>query len=273
MSKIVLVTGASSGIGWDIVQYLNNKGFKVIAAARRLDRMSPLKEQGIYTVKMDVGDSASIDAALADIRSHVGEVDVLVNNAGVMYMAPAEVADMEEIKHLFNINLFSVIELTQKCLPHMRTQGWGRVLNVTSTGGIRTMPFNNVYASGKFALEGWTRCLKQEVRQYGIEVAVIRPGAIKSDIYEGSFVSDDEYGWAGPYKEDFARVMNTLNELMNENSSEPVCISEIVYEAITSDSLKVGYIGPKALEDSIQNEMQSLTEDERDRQAAERWDL
>ncbi len=274
MDKIALITGASAGIGWDIASYLNKKGFTVAAAARRLKKMSALKDEGIYTVSLDVSDSDSIDNALADIRENVGDIDILVNNAAVMYMAPAEFADLDEIRHLYDVNFFGVIELTQKCLAHMRAQRWGRILNVTSVGGLVSMPFNNVYQSGKFALEGWSRGLKQEVRQFGIGVATIRPGSIKSEIYDTTFAVDkDSYDWAGPYKEDFVRVLNQLEAFGNQYGSEPACISELVYEAITAQSPSVGYIGPALLAERLQKEMRTLTEDERDARVAKTWGM
>ncbi len=274
MDKIALVTGASAGIGWDIASYLNKKGFTVVAAARRLEKMSALQDEGIYTVSLDVSDSDSIDNALADIRENVGEIDILVNNAGVMYMAPAELADLDEIRHLYNVNFFGLIELTQKCLAHMRAQQWGRVLNVTSVGGLVSMPFNSVYQSGKFALEGWSRGLKQEVRKFGIGVSTIRPGSIKSEIYDTTFAAEeDSYDWAGPYKEDFVRVLNQLEAFGNQYGSEPACISELVYEAITSESPRVGYIGPTRIEEILHKDMRTLTEDERDARVAETWGM
>ncbi len=274
MDKIALITGASAGIGWDIASYLNKKGFNVVAAARRLEKMSALKDEGIYTVSLDISDSDSIDHALADVRENVGDIDILVNNAGVMYMAPAEFADLNEIRHLYDVNFFGVIELTQKCLAHMREQRWGRILNVTSVGGLVSMPFNNVYQSGKFALEGWSRGLKQEVRQFGIGVSTIRPGSIKSEIYDTTFATDKgSYDWAGPYKEDFVRVLNQLEAFGNQYGSEPECISELVYEAITSESPRVGYIGPALLAKRLQKDMRTLTEDERDARGAETWGM
>ncbi len=274
MKKIALVTGASSGIGWDIAEYLNSNGITVVAAARRLEKMAPLKKQGIYTIQMDVGDSPSMDAGLEEIRGNVGEIDILINNAGVMYMAPAELADMDEIRHLYDINVFSVIELTQKCLPHMREQGWGRILNVTSVGGVGAMPFNNVYGSGKFALEGWTRMLKQEVRQFGVGVSCIRPGSVKSEIYDDTFNYDDkDFSWTGPYEEDYVRVVKKLHSIDQRFGSPPRCVSEVVLEAINADSPKVSYTGPVPLGQHIEKEQRALTDDERDENAAKLWGM
>ncbi len=267
MKKVALVTGASAGIGWDIAEYLNNKGFSVIAAARRLEKMEALKSQGIYTVRMDVSESESIDQALAEIRSNVGEIDILVNNAGVMFMGPAECVPMEEIKKLYNINFFGLIELTQKCLPYMRQQEWGRILNVTSVGGVTSMPFNSVYQSGKFALEGWTRSLKQEVRRYGIGVSTIRPGSIKSEIFEGTAVyqKEEDLPWVEDvYRESFAKARAFIDETQRKGAS-PEEISKIVYQAISATSPKVSYTAPFGTKILVALMIKLLPETVRDR--------
>ncbi len=270
MKRIALVTGASSGIGWDIARYLNENDITVIAAARRLEQMRPLKEQGIFTVRLDVADTTSIDAMLEEVRREVGEVDILVSNAAIMYMAPAEYADIKEVRRLFDTNFFGLMELTQKCLDHMRAQGWGRVVNISSIGGVTSMPFNGIYQASKFALEGWSRALKQEVRQFGIGVSLIRPGAVKSEIFDNTLGQErPDLEWTGIYKDDFANMLDFIDSTQ-VNGADPACISELVYQVISVDSPKVAYIGPAEREEAFNKAFRETTEDERDAGSAKR---
>jgi len=273
MKKITLVTGASAGIGWDIAEYLNRKGFSVVAAARRLEKMHPLKEQGVYTIVMDVGDAGSVDAALERIGRDVGAIDILINNAATKVMGPAALIPMADVRHLFDVNFFGLVDLTQKCLPHMQAQAWGRVINLSSMGGLFCTPFNSAYSSAKFALESWSRTLKQEVKKFGVEVSLIRPGAVKSEIFDNVVnKTEQELAWAGEWQAVFSSFLNEMAKTQAEGA-DPVCVSEIVHKIITSESPRVGYIAPADKEEWVVQYIRETAEDERDSHGAAMYGL
>ncbi len=271
--KIALVTGASAGIGWDIAEYLNRKDFSVVAAARRLERMHPLKEQGIYTIAMDVGDLKSVDAALECIVRDVGAIDILINNAATKVMGPAALVPMADLRYLFDVNFFSLVDLTQKCLPHMQAQAWGRVINISSMGGLFCTPFNSPYSSAKFALESWSRTLKQEVKKFGVEVSLIRPGSVKSEIFDNIVnQTKEELAWTGEWQDVYANFLKAMAKTQAEGA-DPVCVSEVVHEIITSDSPRVGYIAPVDQEQRVVQYIRETAEDERDSRGAAMFGL
>ncbi len=240
MEKIALVTGASSGIGWSTAEYLVGKGIKTVAAARRIEKMEQLKEYGIYTVKLDVTDTRSIDRCLDEIRQNVGEVDILINNAGVELLGPFELLPMEEGRRLLDVNLFGVLEMTRRCLPHMREQRWGRVLNVTSIGGVGSMPYNTWYHLSKHAVEGYTRSLRQEMNPFGVGVATVRPGSINTAIWE----MEEPRRWNSDYQEAADKVVRYSKDQNVELGKDPVLVAKAVFKAITDKQTKLSYSAP-----------------------------
>ncbi len=262
MKKVALVTGASAGIGWDMAQYLNDKGFAVVGVARRLEKMDPLKEKGICTVQMDVGNSESVDAALAQIRSDVGEIDILINNAAIKFMGPAALLPMNQLRDTYDVNFFGLVDLTQKCLPHMMEKKWGKVINISSIGGIVPAPYNSSYSSAKFALESWSRTLKAEIRSLGVDVALVRPGAIKSDIFDSIvYQTEEELAWTGPWQDNFSEALARMKGFQ-EAGADPACVSQVVHDIINNEHSKVGYIVPVEDEEKM---MTFLTKDENKR--------
>ncbi|MBN9540512.1 MAG: SDR family NAD(P)-dependent oxidoreductase [Alphaproteobacteria bacterium] len=182
MTKTALVTGASSGIGEATVRQLVADGYKVFAAARRLDRMQPLAELGATLVSLDLTDDASIVAAIAEVaRAGGGRLDLLVNNAGYGSYGSVEDVPMDEARRQVEVNLFGLARLCQLALPLMRAQKSGTIVNVTSIGGKFGEPFGGWYHATKFAVEGLSDCLRLELRPFGIRVVVVEPGAIRTE--------------------------------------------------------------------------------------------
>ncbi len=181
MNKTVLVTGASSGIGEAIARRLLADGYRVYAAARRLERMAALSAAGAKLLSLDVTDEASMSAAIEAIVSGDGRLDVLVNNAGYGSYGALEDVPLEEGRRQFEVNVFGLARLTQLALPIMRRQGAGKVVNITSIGGKMYEPFGSWYHATKFAVEGMSDCLRVELEPFGIDVIVIEPGAIKTE--------------------------------------------------------------------------------------------
>ena len=178
---IILVTGASSGIGYSSAIALARKGHKVYGAARRLDRMEPLREYGIVPISLDVTSDESMQACVSHILSVEGRLDVLVNNAGFGYFGAIENVAMEEARRQMEVNVFGLARLTQLVLPSMRTQGFGRIVNVSSVAGRVVLPFGGWYHVSKYSVEAFSDALRLEVKPFGIDVALIEPGGIGTD--------------------------------------------------------------------------------------------
>ncbi|KAA0016289.1 SDR family NAD(P)-dependent oxidoreductase [Salinicola corii] len=178
---VVLVTGASSGMGKDFALRLLKEGYVVYGAARRVERMRDIVEAGGVALNIDVSDERSIGDGVARIIADQGRIDVLINNAGYGQHGAIEDVPIELARGQMEVNLFGLARLTQLCLPHMRARGHGRIVNISSIGGKITTPLGGWYHASKFALEGWSDVLRNEVRAFGIEVVVIEPGGIESE--------------------------------------------------------------------------------------------
>lgn len=178
ISKTALVTGASGGIGQRIARELKSAGFKVYAAARRLDRMAELEEDGIVPIALDLTKDESIVACVNSVLSREKSIDVLVNNAG--YGAIEDVP-LEEAHRQFEVNLFGMARLIQLVVPVMRAQHSGRIVNISSMGGKVWTKFGGWYHAAKYAVEGLSDCLRMELKPFGIDVVVVEPGRIKTD--------------------------------------------------------------------------------------------
>jgi NADP-dependent 3-hydroxy acid dehydrogenase YdfG len=181
MTKIALVTGASSGIGEATARALMAADYKVFAGARRLDRMAGLAAAGATLLKLDVTDDASMVAAIEAIKTGAGRLDVLVNNAGYGSYGALEDVPLDEARRQFDVNVFGLARLCQLVLPIMRAQKSGKIVNITSVGGKIWEPLGSWYHATKFAVEGLSDCLRAEVEGFGIDVIIIEPGAIRTE--------------------------------------------------------------------------------------------
>jgi len=199
-SRAVLVTGCSSGIGEAIARRLAASGHTVYATARRPDTLAGLAAAGCRTTALDLTDEASMVAAVAAVESAEGAVGVLVNNAGYSQSGPVEEVPMDAVRRQFETNVFGPARLVQLCLPAMRRQAWGRIVNVSSMGGKLTFPGGGYYHATKHALEALSDALRFEVAGFGVNVVVVEPGLIRSGFSQAALatmadgVADD-----GPY--------------------------------------------------------------------------
>ena len=186
--KIAIVTGSSSGIGLETAIHLAKNGFKTYATMRNLGKSEAIKSQSenlpIEILQLDVTDDQSVKNAINTIVEKEGRIDVLVNNAGYAHMGSVEDMSSEEVKDQFDTNVFGVYRTTKAILPIMRKQKSGRIINISSIAGFMGMPIGSAYVSSKFAVEGFTESLRQEVAQFGIHACVVEPGAIKTNIME-----------------------------------------------------------------------------------------
>jgi NADP-dependent 3-hydroxy acid dehydrogenase YdfG len=182
MSKTILITGASSGFGRDTAESLHRAGHTVYASMRDAQGKNhaaaeALRELGIKTVELDVCDDASVDAGVKDVLAQAGEIDVLVNNAGIASAGVTEAFTAEQAKAIFDTNVIGVLRVTRAVLPSMRHQHDGLIINIGSVLGRVTFPFLGIYGASKFAVEALTDSLRYEVSQLGVEVVEVQPSA------------------------------------------------------------------------------------------------
>jgi len=178
--KTVLITGASSGIGYATAQTLARAGYTVYASARNLEALKPLEQLGCRSIRLDVTDEHSRLEAVRHIEAQHGAVDVLVNNAGYGLSGVVEELELEALRRQFETNVFGLMRLSQLVLPAMRAKGWGRIVNVGSVGGSFTAPGAGAYHASKYAVEAFSDALRMETRGFGIGVALIKPTGVQT---------------------------------------------------------------------------------------------
>ena len=184
MSKVVLITGGSSGIGKSIGEFLHTKGFVVYGTSRNPEK---IQNSVFPLIALDVRDTQSIYRAVGEILAKSGRIDVVINNAGVGITGPIEEIPTEEIKNNFETNLFGPIEVMKAVLPQMRTQKSGLIINITSIAGYMGLPYRGIYSASKGALELITEALRMETKQFGIYITNIAPGDFATNIASGRY--------------------------------------------------------------------------------------
>ena len=233
--KVILITGASSGIGYDAAQALARQGHRVYAAARRTELMESLQADGVVTMKMDVTDSQSMSEGVRAVMEAEGRIDVLVNNAGYGYLGAIETVSIEEARRQMEVNLFGLAELTRLVLPAMRTQGSGRIINTSSIAGKAVIPFGGWYNVSKFSVEALSDALRMEVRPFGIDVVLIEPGGIKTDwgIIAARHLRDASLGT--PYEDHALRMASLLDKGYRGNYlSSPAVVTRAISRAVNA---------------------------------------
>jgi NAD(P)-dependent dehydrogenase (short-subunit alcohol dehydrogenase family) len=180
-SQVVLVTGASSGMGKETAKTLLKEGYTVYTAARRVERMKDLEELGGIPIKMDITVEEDVVAAVEQIERRHGGVDILINNAGFGLYGAVEDVSLDAARYQFEVNMFGMACLTQLVLPYMRQQRAGKIVNISSMGGKIYTTLGAWYHATKHAVEGWSDCLRLEVKPFNIDVIIIEPGGIQTD--------------------------------------------------------------------------------------------
>ena len=240
MKKVVLITGASSGIGKQTAMLLVQQGFIVYGAARRLEKMQDLEEAGVSLLQMDVTDDESMIKGVKKILDTEKRIDVLLNNAGYGSFGALEDVPISEAKYQFDVNVFGLARLTQLVLPQMREQKSGKIINVASIAGKISEPHGSWYHASKFAVEGLSDCLRMELKQFGIDVIVIEPGAIKT---EWNMIAEENLAKVSgnTVYRDSANKHIKMFENMYKNGSEPIVIASVISKAINSKRPRTRY--------------------------------
>lgn len=242
MEKVILLTGASSGIGYATAELLARQGHKVYGAARRVEQLEPLAAVGVKALRLDVTSNESIEAAVAEIIRAEGRIDVLVNNAGYGSYGAVEDVPIDEARRQFEVNLFGLARLVQCVLPHMRRRQSGTIVNVASMGGHFTVCFGAWYHATKYALEAFSDALRMETRPFGIRVAIIEPGAIKTPW--GDIAADhlEESARGGAYATQAAAAAAALRRLYHgARLSAPSVVAKAIGRAVNARRPKARY--------------------------------
>ncbi len=240
MNKVILITGASSGIGKATVKLFQTKNWKVAATMRNPGDAEDLQRiADVECIRLDVTDVDSIKAAIAETLNKFGQIDAIVNNAGYGLVGAFEAATHEQIEKQFQTNVFGLMNVCREILPYFREQKRGTIVNVASVGGRITFPLYSLYHGTKWAVEGFSESLQYELRPFNIKVKIIEPGAIKTDFYDRSqdltFKEDLKV-----YDSYIEKVLPNLQKA-GKNAPDANLVAEVIYNAVTDESWKMRY--------------------------------
>jgi NAD(P)-dependent dehydrogenase (short-subunit alcohol dehydrogenase family) len=235
MSKVVLITGGSSGIGKSIGEFLHHKGFIVYGTSRNPER---ILNSVFPLLALDVQKVGTIQEAVAKIIVLSGRLDIVINNAGVGITGPLEEIPMAEIKNNFETNFFGPIEVMKAVLPQMRTQKSGLIINVTSIAGYMGLPYRSIYSASKGALELITEALRMEVKAFGIHITNVAPGDFATNIASGRFHAPLIMDSA--YEIPYANTLKMIDEHV-DGGSNPNEMAEAVYQIILNPNPRIHY--------------------------------
>ncbi|OYQ62925.1 short-chain dehydrogenase/reductase [Pseudanabaena sp. SR411] len=244
MTKTVLITGASTGIGRATALYFQKQGWNVVATMRSPDKEtdradSLAKLDRLICLKLDVTDYQTITEAVAETISRFGAIDVLVNNAGYGMLGAFETSTPAQIQRQFATNVFGLMETTRAVLPHFRDRKQGVIVNVASIGGRVAFPLYSLYHSTKWAVEGFSESLQHELLAFNIRVKIVEPGPIKTDFYERSAERTSNPDFPA-YDEFSDRVLTKLNQI-GTTGALPEVVAKTIYKASTDNSWKLRY--------------------------------
>lgn len=241
--KVALVTGASSGIGYDAAIELQKAGFTVYGAARRMDKLKGLESKGVKIISLDVTDDDSMVTCVDTIVENEGRIDVLVNNAGYGSYGAIEDVPMEEARRQIEVNVFGLARMSQLVLPHMRKGKFGRIINISSMGGKIYTSFGGWYHATKFAVEALSDCMRLETEEFGVDVVLVEPGGIKTPW--GIIAADnlEKTTKDSAYAKAASKSAKGMREMYSGNGlSDVSVISKAIVKAATARRPKTRYL-------------------------------
>lgn len=227
MAEVVLITGASSGIGKICAEYLSDKGYIVYGTSRK----KVLSKTKYIPLQMDVTDKNSVNAAVDRIINEQKKIDIVINNAGIGVMGALELITEEEIHLQMNTNFFGVVYVCSAVIPHLRREGHGKIINISSIGGVMGLPYQGLYSASKFAVEGYSEALNVELNKFNIKVVLIEPGDFSTGFTANRqmlSVTETHPDYASSYKRALEKIENEEN-----NGGNPIAIAKLIGKILT----------------------------------------
>jgi NAD(P)-dependent dehydrogenase (short-subunit alcohol dehydrogenase family) len=251
--RIAIVTGSSSGIGYEISLTLARNGLLTYATMRNLNKAENIKSVAtkenlpVRVKQLDVTDDTSVKNAVQAISSETGRIDVLVNNAGYGLNGALEDLAMDEIKTQYETNVFGLIRTTQAVLPIMRKQKTGIIVNISSGAGRFGFPGGSAYVSTKFAVEGLSESMSYELEPFGIRVVIVEPGVIRTNFGNGLIVARKSQDPNSPYSQIMQKMVSSFEEMM-KNASSPNLVAQVVLNAVRDENPNLRYLAGNDVE-------------------------
>ena len=247
MRQVALITGCSSGIGYETALTLARNGFCTYAGVRNTKNSDTLEKKiakeklDLNILQLDVNDKSSIENAVNQIKTEEKRIDVLINNAGYGLVGFFEELRLDEIRSQFETNFFGVLTVTKKVIPLMREQKSGTIINISSGAGQVGFPGISAYVSTKFAIEGFSESLMYELFPFGIRVIIIEPGVIKTNFFHNCIVSEKSSKKSSSYSNSLKKIQKNI-ELMQEHATSPVEVAKVIFHALKTDEPKQRYV-------------------------------
>lgn len=243
MAKVILITGASSGMGKESAKELIKQGHTVYTAARRIEQMQDLKLMGGHPIEMDVTNEQDIQKTVDSIIKKEGKIDVLWNNAGYGLYGAVEDVPMEEAKKQFEVNLFGLAAITQKVVPYMRKANSGTIINTSSMGGKLYTPMGAWYHASKHAVEGFSDCLRIELKEFNINVVILEPGIIKTEWSDIMLQNISKFSLKGAYAALTNKLIDSSKKMYEKGQgSNPDVIAKTILKIVRTNKPKTRYL-------------------------------
>ena len=250
MQKVAVVTGSSSGMGFETSLILARNGFHTYATMRKLEGeglkqltdITKNENLPLQVIQLDVNDDKSVNDAINAVIKEKDRIDVVVNNAGYDLMGALEETSMDEIKAQFETNIFGPLRIMQAVIPMMRKQGGGIIVNITSLGGRISFPLNSPYHATKFALEGLSESIQYELEPFGIKIIVIEPGGVGSNFLKNLKMAAKT---SDPLNSPYRSIQNSMSEYFKQwaqNLTHPSEVAKVILQAVTSDNPDFRYV-------------------------------
>jgi short-subunit dehydrogenase len=247
MHQVALITGCSSGIGYETALMLARNGYHTFATMRNTKKSDSLEEiirkerLDLNIRELDINDNTSIENTINCIKREANRIDVLINNAGYGLVGFFEDLTLDEIRNQFETNFFGVLNITKKIIPIMRLQKSGTIINVSSGAGQVGFPGISAYVSTKFAIEGFSESLMYELFPYGIKVVIIEPGVIKTNFFRNCIVSEHSMKKSSPYSRSLDKFQKNV-ELMQEHATSTIDVAKVIIKVLGNNEPKQRYI-------------------------------
>ncbi len=247
MHQVALITGCSSGIGYETALMLARNGFNIFATMRNIKKSDSLQELirkeklALKILELDVNDEVSVENTVNRIKNEAKRIDVLINNAGYGLIGFFEDLTLDEIRNQFETNFFGALNITKKIIPIMRLQKSGTIINISSGAGQVGFPGISAYVSTKFAIEGFSESLMYELFPFGIKVIIIEPGVIKTNFFRNCIVSKQSMKNSSPYSGSLNKIQRNI-QLMQEHATSPIDVAKVILQVLSGIEPKQRYI-------------------------------